>query len=199
MNMAGTPSKMVARSRWTASRIAGGSKRGMSDIVQPNRTHTFTMLHSPNTWKSGSTLITMSSGWTSKEPPGDVRVHVQLHVSELGALGASGGARGVDDDRGVGLIPRSQPDPVPRSGEQPLERRGTVRIGGVTDSVDRAEPRPPRRLWRPPRAPPSHVMSIFAEESPRWNATSGALSSTFSGTATAPALRIPKSAIRNCW
>ena len=70
MNIAGTPSKMVARSRSIAASTAAGSNRGMSDIVQPNRTQTFRMLDRPNTWKSGRTVITTSSGWTSKRRPG---------------------------------------------------------------------------------------------------------------------------------
>ncbi len=68
--MVGTPSKIVARSRSMAARTTAGSKRGMSDIVQPNRTHTFRMLDRPNTWNSGSTVITTSSGRTSNSRPG---------------------------------------------------------------------------------------------------------------------------------
>ena len=41
--MVGTPSKMVARSRWTAASTAAGVNRGISDIVQPNRTQTSRM------------------------------------------------------------------------------------------------------------------------------------------------------------
>ena len=70
MNIAGTPSKMVARSRWMAVRTAAGSNRGMSDMVQPNRTQTFRMLDRPKMWKSGSTVITTSSGCTSNRRPG---------------------------------------------------------------------------------------------------------------------------------
>ena len=61
---------MVARSRWIAFRTAAGSNRGISDIVQPNRTQTFRMLDRPNTWNSGSTVMTMSSGCTSNRRPG---------------------------------------------------------------------------------------------------------------------------------
>ena len=68
--MVGTPSKMVARSRWIAVSTVAGSNRGMSDIVAPNRTHTLRMLDRPNTWNSGSTVMTMSSGWTSNSRPG---------------------------------------------------------------------------------------------------------------------------------
>ena len=67
--MVGTPSKMVARSRWIAVRTAAVN-RGSSDMVQPNRTQTSRMLDRPNTWNSGSTVITMSSGWTSNSRPG---------------------------------------------------------------------------------------------------------------------------------
>ena len=68
--MVGTPSKMVARSRWIAASTAAGLNRGISDMVQPNRTQTSMMLDSPNTWNSGSTVITTSSGWTSNSRPG---------------------------------------------------------------------------------------------------------------------------------
>ena len=68
--MVGTPSKMVARSRWTAASTAAGVNRGISDIVQPNRTQTSRMEDRPNTWNSGSTVMTTSSGWTSNSRPG---------------------------------------------------------------------------------------------------------------------------------
>ena len=70
MYIVGTPSKIVALSRWIASRTAAGSKRGTSDIVQPNRTQMFMMLDRPNTWKSGSTVTAMSSGCMSNRRPG---------------------------------------------------------------------------------------------------------------------------------
>ena len=57
-------------------------------MVQPNRTQMSRMLDRPNTWNSGRTAITMSSGRTSNRRPGDVGVHVELQVGELGALGA---------------------------------------------------------------------------------------------------------------
>jgi len=46
-NMVGTPSKMVAWSRWIAARTAAGVNRGISDIVQPNRMQMFSTLDSP--------------------------------------------------------------------------------------------------------------------------------------------------------
>ena len=45
---------------------------------------------------------------------------------------------------------------------------------------------------------PSQVIRTRAPLSPRWNATSGALSMTLSGTTTPPALRMPKYEMRNC-
>ena len=68
--MVGTPSKMVARSRWIAVSTVAGSNRGMSDMVQPNRTQMFRMLDRPNTWNSGSTVMTTSSGRTPNRRPG---------------------------------------------------------------------------------------------------------------------------------
>ncbi len=71
---------------------------------------------------------------------GDVGVHVQLHVSQFGALRAPGRARGVDDDGGVGQRPRREHVPLRGNGEQPLERlraRGTL---GVADRVDLGQP-----------------------------------------------------------
>ncbi len=47
----------------------GGVNRGISDMVQPNRTQMFRMLDRPNTWNSGSTVTTMSSGCTSNRRP----------------------------------------------------------------------------------------------------------------------------------
>src|SRR3954468_6614187 len=47
MNIVGTPSKIVTRSRWITSQTFAGSKRGIRDIVPPNRTHTFITLDSP--------------------------------------------------------------------------------------------------------------------------------------------------------
>src|SRR4051812_5649050 len=47
MNMVGTPSKTVTRSRWTTSHTFAGSSRGISDIVPPNRTQTFITLDIP--------------------------------------------------------------------------------------------------------------------------------------------------------
>ena len=68
--MVGTPSKMVARSRWIAASTAAAVNRGTSDMVQPNRTQMSRMLDSPNTWNSGSAVTTTSSGWTSNSRPG---------------------------------------------------------------------------------------------------------------------------------
>jgi hypothetical protein len=70
MNIEGTPSNMVARSRTIAVSTATGSNRGMSDIVHPNRTQTSRMLDIPNTWNNGSTVITMSEGCTPNSRPG---------------------------------------------------------------------------------------------------------------------------------
>ena len=129
-------------------------------------------------------------GLHAEQAAGDVGVHVELHVGQLGALGAAGRARGVDNHRRVGQLPLGEPYPV-RHGEQLLERVRARGVRGVAHRVDLAQPGRLGALGRvAEHAFPGD--QDLAPQSRSWKATSGALSSTFSGTTTPPALRIPK-------
>jgi hypothetical protein len=62
--MVGTPWKTVHLSRSIVASTTPASKRGTSDIAQPNRTQMLMMLDRPNTWNSSSTVSTTSLGYT---------------------------------------------------------------------------------------------------------------------------------------
>jgi hypothetical protein len=135
-------------------------------------------------------------------PGPDVLVHVP--VSEFCALGLPGGAGGVQDDRGVvvGTFHRLERLRLPGDGGGIELVRGDA--GHRCPAADEEELRGPvgvlRHALKADHASrpigsselPSKAKYAVASESLRWYAISRALRSTFNGTTTAPALRIPK-------
>lgn len=192
--MAGTPSKMVMPSRWMAASTVAGSNRGTSDIVQPNRTQTFRMLDRPKAGQAEDVEERQHReddivGPDLKQAAGDVSIHIQLHVRQLGALRTPSGSRGVDHDRGA------HHEPLGKRGRgvrhEPLERDGAgVAVRG-SHGVDLA-----RHGACAPRAASSRDTRP-GDEDPRSGVLQveldfRRLEQHFSGTTTPPALSIPK-------
>src|SRR5215204_7181158 len=100
-NIVGTPSKTVTLSRSTTDSAFDPSKRGISVSSEPRRTAVLRPQVSPNTWNRGRQPMITSSAVLHECLGGGAAVARQVAVGELGALGLTGRAGGVEDDREV--------------------------------------------------------------------------------------------------
>ena len=144
----GTPSKMVARSRWIAVRTAAGREPGdqrhgaaepHADVQDAGQAE-----HVEQRQDGDHDVV----GLDVEQPPRDVGVHVQLDVRELGALGAARRAGGVDDHGRVHGLPHDHVETRHDDVQQPFEGERRPAVAGVADDVDPLQPGGFRALGR---------------------------------------------------
>ena len=200
--MVGTPAKNVTCSRSISASASPGSNRGISTTVAPAAkpgVHVHGLPEGVEQRQHASRCRRASASAPNSRSRRSAFMH-HVAVAELGALGLAGGAAGVEDDRGVvsrgrhGLERRRRrPAPrrasrVPRSARRPPGRRGAGRSARSPAACSNAGPAPlaQRQLGGALEAEVRLGVGVVQVVGDLRS-----LSSTFSGTTVAPALRMP--------